>query len=472
MGQIANIVVALSIVAISGSAGVVLHFALNTSPIVAALSSLLLFTTIMHLRSMQTRHKERGDLDARIEDLTDAVSHCMRKVTSFQEQFDTLEETNHVRVKATAKVLREEIHLIESAIRELADTVDTTIVSLPPAGAAPIILSGMKPGAGQLTIGDELSLGDVEPARPDPVQAPEPAKAATPLAAEIEEPVADEVEDEAPVEPAPTMSDEEIQKRKRDVLSAIAANQIDVYLQPIVTLPQRKIAFYEATMRLRLKDEGLLTREEFGPIAEMAGVAGEMDQIALFRAVQLVRRLSGRGRNVGIVCNISRYAIAEPGFLKDAVSYLDTQQDLKELLTLELSYQAFTQLGPVDEEFLKSIMELGFTLSIDDVQSLKIDAIRLADFGIKTVKVNADLLLLRDQAKSADIHPADLAPLLARHGVSLIADGITSEKMVVDLLDYDIPLAQGDLFSTPRPVRADILGSSAPENGTSLALTG
>ena len=38
------------------------------------------------------------------------------------------------------------------------------------------------------------------------------------------------------------------------IAKAVDANRIDLYLQPIVTLPQRKVRYYEALSRLRTED--------------------------------------------------------------------------------------------------------------------------------------------------------------------------------------------------------------------------
>ncbi len=65
-------------------------------------------------------------------------------------------------------------------------------------------------------------------------------------------------------------------------------------------------------------------------------------------------------------------------------------------------------------------------------------------------------MLGRAEAGS-DIHAADLANLLHRHGISLIADKIETENQVIELLDYDLKYGQGFLFSPPRPVRAEAL---------------
>ncbi len=60
------------------------------------------------------------------------------------------------------------------------------------------------------------------------------------------------------------------------------------------------------------------------------------------------------------------------------------------------------------------------------------------------------------------VHTADLSVLLERHGIHLIAEKIETEKTVLDLLDYNIPMAQGYLFGKPAQVRDDILGRDAP----------
>ena len=85
----------------------------------------------------------------------------------------------------------------------------------------------------------------------------------------------------------------------------------------------------------------------------------------------------------------------------------------------------------------------------------------------------AKLLLNRAANAQSDIHPEDLADLLARSGIDLIAERLENESMVLDLLDYDVRFGQGFLFSPPRPVRAEALGSAAeadkPQAGDSLS---
>ena len=52
---------------------------------------------------------------------------------------------------------------------------------------------------------------------------------------------------------------------------AVGQNRIELFLQPIVTLPQRKVRYYEALMRLRMPDDRIVVAADFLPYAQAAG---------------------------------------------------------------------------------------------------------------------------------------------------------------------------------------------------------
>ncbi len=127
----------------------------------------------------------------------------------------------------------------------------------------------------------------------------------------------------------------------------------------------------------------------------------------------------------------------------------------------EFTQEAYRAFGPLEHESLAALAERGFRFSMDHVTDLRMEPKELADRSFRFLKVPAKLLLNRAAASQSDIHPADLADLLARSGIDLIAERIESESMVVDLLDCDVRFGQGFLFSPPRPVRAEALQSAA-----------
>jgi cyclic-di-GMP phosphodiesterase, flagellum assembly factor TipF len=86
--------------------------------------------------------------------------------------------------------------------------------------------------------------------------------------------------------------------------------------------------------------------------------------------------------------------------------------------------------------------------------------------------VPASLLLDRGGGGATDIRPAELADLLARFGIELIAEKIESEGTVVELIDRDVKYGQGFLFSPPRPVRAEALQDAVTATDKGHGATG
>jgi len=182
-----------------------------------------------------------------------------------------------------------------------------------------------------------------------------------------------------------------------------------------------------------------------------------IDNLMVFRCVQVVRRLSTKNREVGLFCNMAASTLANGRVFKELTDFLEANRVLAPYLVFEFGQEAVRSLGPIEEECVASLADLGFRFSMDHVTDLRMEPRELAERGFRFVKVPASLLLARAAAPQGDIHPADFSDLLGRFGIDLIAERIESEGTVVDLLDYDVRFGQGFLFSPPRPVRTEVL---------------
>jgi cyclic-di-GMP phosphodiesterase TipF (flagellum assembly factor) len=200
----------------------------------------------------------------------------------------------------------------------------------------------------------------------------------------------------------------------------------------------------------------------------------KIDNLLMFRCVRVVRRLQLKSRDVGLFCNIAAATLTDPTFFKQFLDFMDANRALNNALMFEFSQSAYRGFGPLEHEALAALAERGYRFSMDHVTDLRMEPKELADHWFKFLKVPAKLLLDKTTSAQSDIHPEDLADLLARSGIDLVAERIESEGVVVDLLDYDVRFGQGFLFSPPRPVRAEALQASdatKPE-GETLAAAG
>jgi len=238
---------------------------------------------------------------------------------------------------------------------------------------------------------------------------------------------------------------------------ALEASRIDLYLQPVVSLPQRKIRYYEGVTRLRTELGEVLLPADYLPYAEHGGLMPTIDNLLLFRCVQVLRRLLQKNGELALFCNISGTSLLDGEFFPQFAEFMEANRALAPSLIFEFSQRTVREMGPIEHESLAVLSRMGFRFSMDRVEDLRIEPRDLAERGFRFIKVPGSLLLSRAGTPATDIHPADFASHLARYGIDLIADRIESEGMVVDLLDYDVRYGQGFLFSPPRPVRAEAL---------------
>ncbi len=246
-----------------------------------------------------------------------------------------------------------------------------------------------------------------------------------------------------------------------DLLETIRAsleeNRVDLYLQPIVSLPQRKLRYYEALSRLRAEDGSVIMPAQYMKVAAPAGLMSVVDNLLLFRCVQIVRRLTLKQREVGVFCNISGDTLGDAEFFPQFLEYMHHNRDLAAHIVFEFAQGALAKAGEQGEQNLTYLSSLGFALSMDHVETLAMDFARLKTLGFKHIKVRAEMLTGGMGHAQSSVAAEDLKKLLSRHGLNLIAERVEDEKTVVQLLDYSVDFAQGYLFGEPRPVREDSL---------------
>ncbi len=241
------------------------------------------------------------------------------------------------------------------------------------------------------------------------------------------------------------------------IRSSLEENRVDLYLQPIVSLPQRKLRYYEALSRLRDKNGLVIMPAQYMQVAGQAGLMSVVDNLLLFRCVQIMRRLTQKSRDIGIFCNISGDTLTDKEFFPQFLDYMRVNRDLAGQIIFEFSQESVIKAGLEGERNLTTLANMGFALSMDHVQTLALDFLRLKAIGFRHLKVRATTMLRGMNNAGAAVAAEDFKKLLTRHGLNLIAERVEDEKTVVQLLEYAVDYAQGYLFGEPRAVREDSL---------------
>jgi cyclic-di-GMP phosphodiesterase, flagellum assembly factor TipF len=432
MIRISTIFIAICMVLVAASLGLTLYSVAGLSGSESAIAALTALTFLILYNAVSMRLRDRTDVGGQIADLSRGTADLARQVAEFGRRLAAVEG----RVASVNSAGADRIQTVLGEINELGVLVKQLAVSV---ASHDDMLSArvLPPAPASKTLN--------EPQREPAFAAPE----ARVFAAPVPPPVVAE-------KPKPSRSEVQVLAAVR---AAVEENRLDIYLQPMVTLPQRKVRFYEAVTRLRDESDQVLAADDFIGIAEAAGLIGRIDHMVMLRCVQVLRRLMVRNKDVGVFCNVAAATLGNPVAFAQCLGFLEANRALAPSFVIEFKQATFRNLGPTESEHLAALAQRGYRFSIDHVTDLRIEPRELADRGVRFIKVPATLLLDPRLSSTSDIHPSDLSDLLGRFGIDLIAERIEGERAVVDLLDFDVRFGQGFLFAPPRPLRPE--GTSA-----------
>jgi cyclic-di-GMP phosphodiesterase TipF (flagellum assembly factor) len=427
MIRISTIFIAICMVLVAASLGLMLFSVAHVSGTESAIVALAALTFMILYNAVSMRLRDRTDVGSQIADLSRGTADLARQVAEFGRRLSAVEG----RIVAANSTGADRIQSVVGEINELGTLVKQLAASV---ASHEDLLTAAKPQA--LPVDSELQKELPLTVDDKPVAVTAEAPPATPG---------------APVFTATRTQSQTL----ATVRNAVEENRLDIYLQPMVTLPQRKVRYYEAVTRLRDEKDQVLAAEDFIGIAEAAGLIGRIDNAVMLRCVQVLRRLLVRNKDVGIFCNVSAATLTNSSAFAQCLDFLEANRALAPSFVLEFKQSTLRNLGPAETENLAALAKRGYRFSVDHVADLRIEPRELADRGVRFIKVPAALLLDPKQTSTSDIHPSDLSDLLGRFGIDLIAERIEGERAVVDLLDYDVRFGQGFLFAPPRPLRPE-----------------
>ena len=236
---------------------------------------------------------------------------------------------------------------------------------------------------------------------------------------------------------------------------ALRLDRVDVYLQPIVSLPQRKTRFYECFTRVRTEDGTVIGPNSYIGPAEREGMISAIDNLLLFRCVQLIRRTRSRNYDVAFFCNISGASLADTDFISDFVDFVSENPELAPSIYFEIGQSDLDNAPAASIDNLYRLADLGFRFSLDQLTSLNLNFSGLAARHFRYVKVDVRFLLYSSDEIQSDIAVNDIKQQFDRYGLNMIVEKIENESDLVELLDYDVDFGQGFLFGEPRLSRVD-----------------
>lgn len=238
--------------------------------------------------------------------------------------------------------------------------------------------------------------------------------------------------------------------RVHEIVNHAVRNQkLDIFLQPVVSLPQRKTRMYEIYTRLRAGGGAYLPAARYLKIARQDQMLATLDNLQLIRCLEVLEEKLYAHNTTPYIININSEALADRGFMGDLVAFLTRAKDTARRLIFELSQEDLQNMPPELAKVMDGLSRLGCRFSMDRVRSRKIDLDMLSGRHIRFIKLDAAWLIKEARTKNGFSRIVRLKKQLDSAGIDLVVEKIENEGQIRELLDFNIDFGQGYLFGKP-----------------------
>ncbi|NIY76510.1 EAL domain-containing protein [Thalassospira sp. HF15] len=232
---------------------------------------------------------------------------------------------------------------------------------------------------------------------------------------------------------------------------AMGADEFDVKYQPVIDAVTGDIIVYEALLRWNSGVLGVVSPDEFIPIAEESALIVDIGEWCMRRACQALQDCAEVSATTKIAINVSIRQIVMPNFA-DMVSRVLADTGLSsDRLVLEVTESIFekrqtTQIARV----LDQLHAMGIEIYIDDFGTGYSSLSRLHEIPVDAVKIDKSFVLAMDENARVVIEAAIL--IAHRFGLKVIAEGIETAEQRTELLAMGVDACQGFFFARPGPM--------------------
>lgn len=243
--------------------------------------------------------------------------------------------------------------------------------------------------------------------------------------------------------------------RLAKVAEAVTADRLDVYLDPIRGLDDRKARHFEVSVRLHIDDEEPETAEALHSLLAGTGLIARIDAAKLQRSAAVAGRLSNRGTNASLFANLSQESLSDNHFLD---AFADTFADNAAAcarLVISLMQSEVRTFTDTHWDSILAMSDLGIRFALEDVADLDMDFEALEASGFEFIKLDAAVFLDGMPIAGGVIPSTDICRHLKGLGLIPIVSGIGDETLLARVMGLGASLGQGSLFGAPQPVRIE-----------------
>ncbi|TPM39090.1 bifunctional diguanylate cyclase/phosphodiesterase [Mesorhizobium sp. B2-3-4] len=248
--------------------------------------------------------------------------------------------------------------------------------------------------------------------------------------------------------------------------AAFERGDFDLHYQPQLDLPTGRIVGYEALIRWKHPERGMIPPMEFIQIAEETGMINPIGEWVLRKACSDARHLPD---DCFVAVNISPVQFMTKDFVGVVRDTMRATGIKPSRLELEVTETAMMQDRDRAATILKELAGMGISVAVDDFGTGYSNLSYLIDFSFGKLKIDRSFVSRIDTDASSGAVVSTIVGLSRALGVSIIAEGVETETQATLLRAAGCEVVQGYLFGRPAPLNANIGGAPAAEETKRVA---
>jgi len=260
-----------------------------------------------------------------------------------------------------------------------------------------------------------------------------------------------------------------------DLRRALEKDELCVYYQPIVSLASGELHGFEALVRWQHPERGIVSPDDFVPLAEETGLILPIGLRVLWDACNQLRKwqqYSLSNRDLIMSVNLSGKQLMQPDLIERIEEVLHESQINPWHLKLEITETVVMENPELAAVTLAKLRSLGVRLSIDDFGTGYSSLSYLNRFPVDTLKIDRSFVTSMNAADENLQIVKTIVTLAGNLGMQVVAEGVETEEQLEQLRSLKCQYGQGFFFSKPLEVTdADlfVLNSVRAESLVDLA---
>ena len=243
-------------------------------------------------------------------------------------------------------------------------------------------------------------------------------------------------------------------KIETDLRRAIERKELRLEYQPIMALHSGLLAGFEALVRWKHPDLGMLSPGEFIPVAEQSKLIVAVTELVLQEACSQARIWRAQfpaDFQFSISVNVPANYLLKPDLVKDISALIAEHQLPPEYLRLEMTESGIMEDPEAAAHALSSLSEIGVKTYIDDFGTGYSSLNYLANLPVHALKIDRDFVSRLDIDERNSMIVRSVVALAHNLGLKVIAEGVETPHQLDYLKALKCEYGQGYLFSPSRP---------------------